>query len=166
MTKYKLDALSLSQNAQFKQLDKNTASIVEELMQDPGVFASKLDDTAALIDERHNKSDLLTREHHKETMDALGRLQSPWIADPSFRLPTPGKAPQEREAEDVITTLLNSLKFRQMAAREEEIAEAHHGTFRWLVNEYPDRASRPAFSPLLQWLQTGNGCYWVSGKAG
>lgn len=57
-----------------------------------------------------------------------------------------------------------SLAFPVMADREHEIVDAELETFNWVFKE-PRSEERP-WSNFLEWLQTGGGLYWMSGKAG
>lgn len=119
------------------------------------------------IGHRQDQSDQLARELQKDTLAAVHRLQSPFSANFSSREPSPrGQRQEEMKPEDATTTLLNMLRFRQMTARQEEVEDAHIGTFRWLLEEKRRAHQRALFSPLLPWLETGQGCYWISGKAG
>ncbi|KAF2194685.1 hypothetical protein K469DRAFT_734449 [Zopfia rhizophila CBS 207.26] len=54
--------------------------------------------------------------------------------------------------------MVESLTFDSMREREEKIKDAHARTLNWIFEE-PDIG-------FTDWLQTGNGIYWVKGKAG
>lgn len=169
MTKENQDALSLSQNAQFDALDQQTALILRKLAQNPAEVISSLNAQTTELRRRHDESDVLAQKLQKETLAAINRLQPPASSSRAFspRTPSPkGQRQVEIKPEDVISMLLNMLKFRQMTARQEDIATAHTGTFRWLLDESTRNPSFSLFSPLLPWLETEQGCYWVSGKAG
>ena len=62
--------------------------------------------------------------------------------------------------------ILESLQYKRMTARYEKIVEAHARTFEWIY----DGSTLPHHGELqhhfLQWLKTGDGLFWVSGKAG
>ena len=60
--------------------------------------------------------------------------------------------------------LLESLYFPEMNSRQEQIKEAHKKTFNWLFDETGEDL-RP-WSNYTEWLRTGQGTYWISGKAG
>lgn len=66
--------------------------------------------------------------------------------------------------EIVKNRVLDSLAFRTIRDRIDEVALAHRATFKWVFND-PTPQQRP-WSNLLQWLREGDGCYWISGKAG
>jgi hypothetical protein len=67
-------------------------------------------------------------------------------------------------AEDMI---VDSLYFESIGLRHESISSAHQETFRWILHRSSNNDTKeyPECS-LLDWLQTGNGLYWVSGKPG
>jgi hypothetical protein len=58
--------------------------------------------------------------------------------------------------------ILDALHFRGIHQRQESIPIAHKHTFDWVLE--PTHGN--AWDSLLDWLEKGSGCYWVSGKAG
>jgi hypothetical protein len=60
--------------------------------------------------------------------------------------------------------ITQSLKFDSMHTRYEEILDAHTETFEWVFHE--PTAEQPPWSNFSDWLKTGKGVYWVSGKPG
>ncbi|CAD6575193.1 MAG: hypothetical protein ASARMPRED_007126 [Alectoria sarmentosa] len=71
---------------------------------------------------------------------------------------------QRIAAEDFHKRLLESLYFPDIHARQEGIVEAHKQTFEWIFDK-PCSEVRPWYH-FIEWLQTGRGTYWISGKAG
>ena len=68
---------------------------------------------------------------------------------------------KERTALD---SLLASLGFPTMTKRQEDIHESYPETFKWLLDrEDHSEASDHGF---LNWLESGNDLYWISGKPG
>lgn len=59
--------------------------------------------------------------------------------------------------------ILSCLSFRQMRERVESITEAHSQTFRWI---FDGSKTDIKWDNFPQWLENGEGCYWVNGKAG
>ncbi|KAK3995265.1 hypothetical protein QBC44DRAFT_234235 [Cladorrhinum sp. PSN332] len=57
-------------------------------------------------------------------------------------------------------TIVKALGFEDMHARRESIPESHASTFQWILRQGHPR------SRFLEWLQTGEGIYWISGKPG
>ena len=62
------------------------------------------------------------------------------------------------------TRLLESLWFDEIYSREENIADAHRKTFEWIFDA-SDHAMGP-WDNFIQWLENGQGTYWINGKAG
>ncbi|KAL8700965.1 MAG: hypothetical protein Q9201_005157 [Fulgogasparrea decipioides] len=62
--------------------------------------------------------------------------------------------------------IIDSLQFSRISEREDNIKRAHPTTFEWLFDTKSpihDADKRPL---ILDWLKTGSGVFWVSGKAG
>ncbi|KAH8752602.1 hypothetical protein BGZ57DRAFT_95902 [Hyaloscypha finlandica] len=55
-------------------------------------------------------------------------------------------------------TILQTLLFEEMEQREEAIKDAHKTTLDWMFERNETQ--------FMNWLETGNGIYWVKGKAG
>ena len=62
--------------------------------------------------------------------------------------------------------ILESLQYKRMTARYEKIVEAHAKTFEWIYDESTLSQHGELQHHFLQWLETGDGLFWVSGKAG
>ncbi len=65
--------------------------------------------------------------------------------------------------------IVESLYYESLSVRHQSIPDAHKDTFEWLLDKYPKKRSRGVQYPkssLLDWLRTGDGLYWVSGKPG
>ncbi|KAI0010773.1 hypothetical protein F4779DRAFT_626929 [Xylariaceae sp. FL0662B] len=54
--------------------------------------------------------------------------------------------------------------FSRIMDREETLSQAHANTYEWIFCD-PAVSDKP-WSSFVQWLESGTGCYWVSGKAG
>lgn len=67
-------------------------------------------------------------------------------------------------AQTVEMLLLGSLWFPTIDHRHIEIHDAHRNTFQWIFRESFDPSC--GWSNFVQWLETGNGLYWINGKAG
>jgi hypothetical protein len=68
------------------------------------------------------------------------------------------------EAQTVEIRLLRSLRFPLMDDRHFEIPEAHERTFRWIFE--PSEETHREWSNFVEWLERGDGLYWINGKAG
>ena len=62
---------------------------------------------------------------------------------------------------------LNSLRFPEIHAREERLAQAHDGTFEWMFDENK-RQTEPPIAAFYDWLQLRDhgSTFWIRGKAG
>ena len=65
--------------------------------------------------------------------------------------------------------VLESLRFKSMNDRHEDIAEVHEKTFEWML-EGEDSYNAPSLenqsTDFVKWLRDGEGIYWINGKAG
>lgn len=89
-------------------------------------------------------------------------LKKAWEASTGMRWPIADAAQQtiDRFHQDQI---IQRLWFRKLTNREESIDPAHRMTMLWAL-ETP--ANDTPWDNLTEWLRTGSGIYWVSGKAG
>jgi hypothetical protein len=55
--------------------------------------------------------------------------------------------------------IAKSLHFPQIRERQSDIQEAHRSTFEWIFD-------KSTVTNFAEWLQSGSGIYWVTGKAG
>ena len=62
------------------------------------------------------------------------------------------------------TRILDSLTFRSIEDRHDEIAERHKETFEWIYEE--SQADEKRWGGFVKWLREGNGTFWIAGKAG
>ena len=60
--------------------------------------------------------------------------------------------------------VLQSLRFQAMTERHASVVEAHPGTFQWIY-QGSERSESPQVN-FVDWLLSGEDCYWVTGKAG
>lgn len=61
-------------------------------------------------------------------------------------------------------SITKSLVYTSMNHRYEDVIEAHPNTFEWAFKN--PTATQLPWSNLADWLKTGDGVYWVCGKAG
>ena len=63
--------------------------------------------------------------------------------------------------------LLESLFFPEIVSRQEQISEAYQGTYQWIFDPpTSERVRNMRWSNFHDWLETGHGIYWISGKPG
>ena len=61
--------------------------------------------------------------------------------------------------------ILSTLDFEQRPIRHEAVPEAHQRTFRWIF-ESQHMAHAVGTGNFSEWLEEGNGFFWISGKPG
>jgi hypothetical protein len=80
--------------------------------------------------------------------------------------PKPTKVTQHRPSADILEDfILDSLTYKSMRDREEEVAEAHGKTFEWIFELQTDRSFNHQFTTWLTTDELGP-IYWISGKPG
>lgn len=62
--------------------------------------------------------------------------------------------------------LLKSLWFPEIYKRQETVSEAHGKTFQWVFEPNGFDKSARRWHNFVQWLEKGDGIYWINGKAG
>ncbi|CZR50501.1 uncharacterized protein PAC_00374 [Phialocephala subalpina] len=81
-------------------------------------------------------------------------------------VPKQSQHQRSREEEEklrfrVNNRILKSLQFKAMQSRYEAISEAHQRIFEWIFHEQ----SGNAWESYTQWLDRGEGVYWIQGKS-
>ncbi|KAL2836736.1 hypothetical protein BJX68DRAFT_273368 [Aspergillus pseudodeflectus] len=72
-----------------------------------------------------------------------------------------GAADLQRDMKSRVTkVLLQELSYPAINDREDAITEAHQETFRWILSD-----QSPLTQSFVDWLQKGQGVYWINGKA-
>ncbi|KAI0170240.1 hypothetical protein BJ166DRAFT_190854 [Pestalotiopsis sp. NC0098] len=61
---------------------------------------------------------------------------------------------------------LRSLRFRNQKSRYQNIPDAHSRTFEWILENDIHQEAHQSTSTFKDWLETGSGIYWISGKPG
>ena len=74
------------------------------------------------------------------------------------------KAKESELRREVRSRILQSLAYPTMTSRYEDILDAHPETFEWAFQEL--RADQLPWSNFVAWHKTGEGVYWICGKAG
>lgn len=67
---------------------------------------------------------------------------------------------------DYIKRFLDSLWFPEIQHRQEIIKDAHVQTFRWIYGVDGNTESAPQWDDFAEWLERGEGTYWINGKPG
>lgn len=78
--------------------------------------------------------------------------------------PTEPNSSSNADIAKLTNSILDALEFREMTERHSTISKAYDYTFEWIFNETDDKTVK--WANFTQWLESGNGCYWINGKAG
>ncbi|KAL5325671.1 hypothetical protein ACEPPN_006800 [Leptodophora sp. 'Broadleaf-Isolate-01'] len=138
--------------------------IAAGLLENRSVFDSAIDAQTLEITALHKDTRSLIIQEHERTriavLTAVGKM-SPGIVHPSNSENIYQRPDLLQQAQDRI---LHSLQFPSISERYEQVSHAHAATFDWIF-ENPNDEDRP-WSNFSDWLQSGNGIYWINGKAG
>ncbi|KAL2074233.1 hypothetical protein VTL71DRAFT_8011 [Oculimacula yallundae] len=134
-----LSTMSIQHDAQFRSLDSTTQQIMVDL----------LDLRRTIRTDMGNQFQHLIRSQHLEHAQTRSMFSDHARTQLEFR---------------VSQSIIESLHYPTRTVRHETIPEAHMQTFEWIFQD-PVVGGKP-WSDFGNWLETGNGIYWISGKAG
>ncbi|KAI9690930.1 MAG: hypothetical protein M1822_008550 [Bathelium mastoideum] len=145
------------QDERFHTMQRESKKIAEALLDNKNFFTRGLD----RIIQSSKEESTSAKARHEETIAAIATLQGHFgnlnITDDLTR-------EYCRELSTLQRDVLNCLWFRFMGDRVAEISTAYKKTFQWIFDE--EAMSIPAEVGLPEWLRNGEGCFWISGKAG
>jgi len=162
-SKQKYDLTVLSQRSDVNEMSRR---ILSALLDSQNVFEAAVLDQNRMIIDLHQDMTSLTMNEHLATREIIvyavrgagqGRRSEMDVSGNAERR----DADARRRAEDQI---LRSLQFPSISERYNKVAKAHAATFEWIFSD-PQPEDRP-WSSFSQWLQSGEGIYWINGKAG
>ena len=131
-----------------QQLDvfTNLGSTIQDLSQQVQTIITELSQGPKVFDELAKA----IRDEHAETRDHVTE---------KFR-----QYQQMQDHKEYRKRLLDSLWFEELWSREERIADAHRETFEWIFDPTGKGVGR--WDNFVEWLERGEGIYWIKGKAG
>lgn len=71
---------------------------------------------------------------------------------------------QVMRSREIELALLRQLQFYEITDRHDMVVEAHKAAFQWIFNA--TERSNSSWADFPDWLENGNGLYWITGKAG
>lgn len=189
----KHDLQMTHQDGRFDHLDKKAHEIVEVMSINQQSIRSVLTDHANGVKRLQHENDATARRRHEETIAAiltlrdgntkiLTRKPAAFNHHNGFDVEDLGEMrknvmtlkgesilggraeAQMGDFELIERKILDCLHFRQIYDRFETVAQAHRNTFQWIYSG-PLENDAP-WSDFVEWLEKGQGCYWVNGKAG
>ena len=103
----------------------------------------------------HTRSEQERENRHQKIGLQLSQLSS------NLRNLTETGARSTRESR-----ILESLYHDRMEARQEKIIDTHAQTFEWIFDPCHPSSASASNHGFLEWLITGSGIFWITGKAG
>ncbi|KAF2815966.1 uncharacterized protein BDZ99DRAFT_514589 [Mytilinidion resinicola] len=145
------------EDERFRSMQQGNKKIAEALLDNKNFFTGGLDRIL-----QYNKDECaIAKIRHEETIAALATLQGHFA---NLNITDDLKPESLRDLSTLQRDVLNCLWFRFMGDRGAEISNAYKETFQWIYDG--EAMSRRAWDSLPEWLQHGEGCFWISGKAG
>ena len=153
-----VDVLAVKTEDQFHDLNEGTKKLVDAMLRRADLEEVLRLQTNEII-QRHDNSDALAVANKNEIIDAIGRI-------PERLRPTKTSHTDLEDPEAVQNKLLAHLKFSTMLNRGDDINDPFSQTYEWIMNPtMPGAGTRPR-TGFVEWLENGEGLYWVSGRAG
>jgi hypothetical protein len=184
-----LNARSIEHSDHLKSLQRMGTDIVGIMSINHSVVKSVLQEHHALTQKQHLNDQDISQQRHQETIAAIltlrngdtHTLEKPgyFVPDSSSKTTTAYRERGQMKRLDVQRTppgfdienfatgtkkLLARLYFRMITIRMEDIPLAHPNTLQWIFCD--PVANQKPWSNFIEWLKDGQGCYWISGKAG
>jgi hypothetical protein len=169
--------VSLQLSDQFRALDGYTQNIIIALLDSREALEKHLNDQTMAITKLLNRTELVIVDEHSKTRNIIinairqaGQSAAPKDDRPSQPVLASGSVACILEEEVQIRrrverTILTSLEYPTRTDRQEDITEAHQRTFGWIYVNPPQHNNGLQWTDFGQWLQKGDGIYWINGKA-
>jgi hypothetical protein len=145
MYRRRQQALEIKQSAGFDNLDTNVKTLIAQL-------CTGNREIRQLMKSEHAK----TRNETRSVVSKEGKQTRDHVTDQIQNLKLQN-AGQEQQKE-----FLASLRYNEINQRYSNVREAHDETFKWVFDE----EMQHRWDPFSSWLRSGDGIYWISGKAG
>lgn len=162
-----IDSTSLKQAERFARLDDRSQMVISSLLDVQTSLPNNLFDQRKSVAQMLNRLDFSSSSLSRSTGGTSQGEITP--AAEKSKITNSGRSTPLRALEDelrlkqeVQTSILDSLRFSVMPDRLEEVSEAHQNTFKRIFTPPKDKP----WSSFTSWLKTGDGIYWVTGKAG
>jgi len=166
-----IDIMSFQQSSRFEKLELNTkniliavlgshTTIMREMQEQTLAVAQLLSRTEVVLVNQHNKTRALVVDA-MQVAETLARAEGQYDQTTGLAKAEIVRKNEEEVERKVASHILEGLKFDTIKERQEEIADAHRNTFQWLLKHTPDTRG-----DFVQWLRSGRGTYWISGKPG
>jgi hypothetical protein len=166
-----VDTIAIQQSDRFSSLDSKSQIVVVALLDHRKASREEVRDQTAAISQMLNHTEVVITDQHDKTrrmiIDAIRQAgiftneMGDLDGSPELHLVEGARAYEDRLKAKVEHDILGVLRYSTMSDRFDEILETHEKTFEWIF--YDQTQIRYNF---VDWLKTGTGIYWISGKAG
>ncbi|KAH8751795.1 hypothetical protein F5882DRAFT_445374 [Hyaloscypha sp. PMI_1271] len=130
---------SLLADYRFQALQESNQDLIHTILENRDMF----------MEEIRSRVDILQKTTESSLLNVVARINE--------------RIPSNQEIEVAVQrSALDSLYFASSSQRYEEVAEAHRSTFEWIFKA--DQQHGAHWSNFPEWLQSGNGLYWLMGK--
>lgn len=148
-----MESQSEGHNAELKQqLSQISAKLASCHISVSNQFKVEVDGAITANEEQH----VLTRQHAETTIAAAVHELN--ISQDQHR----SAERRERINQQKHGSFLRSLTFDEINLRKNEVSESHPKTFEWIFDDVIKRS----WDSFSTWLISGEGIYWINGKAG
>jgi hypothetical protein len=153
---------SARHDERFISLQQETKKIAETLLENKNFFNIGFEKILL----QHEEESAIARARHEETIAAIATLQGHAAQGKSRTVDiTDGLIPDSlQKLEKIQEGVSNFLWFGFLGDRRAEVSAAYAKTLRWVYDDAIP--SGWAWDSLYTWLENGQGCYWINGKAG
>ncbi|PMD14363.1 hypothetical protein NA56DRAFT_710938 [Hyaloscypha hepaticicola] len=166
----RIDSENIQKSERFARLDDESQNIVSALLDVGSSLPDDLLDQRKAVAQMLDRLDLLTSSPNRSVLatgeSSVGELSAP-IENSRIGNLDRGNLTQVLENElgikqKVGTFILETLKFSMRNDLQEDVPEARHNTLKRIFEPQEDKP----WSCFASWLKTGDGIYWINGKAG
>lgn len=167
-----INSMAAQQSQRFNALDQETQQIVKGLVDLKSSVAEELQAQSLALTQlltrqeavAHSRTDVNTRivvnvYNHGNGVDNSTK-------DVAYDACQVIQTEEAKIRKSIAATILGSLRFSMIKQRVAEVTEAHHETFKWIFQHPSEDPEGRDWDDFVQWLETGEGLYWINGKAG
>jgi len=163
------DLLSIQQSKLFNTYNRSTQSIINTLLDSHQTITDEFKSQLAKLAEfQAQTNSIIVNEHQKTRAEIISTIKQSGInfekrsTEALFREALKRSKPASDQP--IETMLLDSLYFRTIKDRHDEISDAYKKIFEWIY-QYSEDANR-TWSNFAEWLDQGKDIFWITGKAG
>ncbi|KAK3314212.1 small s protein [Apodospora peruviana] len=140
----KTNLADLRNSQNFQRLSDDIKALIEAMFEWQGAIEKAIE-----------KLDVSADERHREVLERLDHVAL---------TPPTSDAADAKARQDRIKELSDRLWFDAIPRRHHAIKAAHAKTFEWIFTG--QKKTQESNTTLMEWMSTGSGLYWVSGRAG